>query len=116
MLSEECTGGFCPAGLKTQSGLLWFSTMKGIVVVDPRPHKADAPAPEVVLEETLVDGSVMQISSSGDGAGGKLGKRASENKEGAVAASGSPTQSLAHSLNDAPIIRIAPGKHRVEFH
>ena len=35
MLSEECTGGFCPAGLKSKSGLLWFSTLKGVVVVNP---------------------------------------------------------------------------------
>lgn len=54
MLSEECTGGFSPAGLKTKSGLLWFSTLKGVVVADPSPQSAAAP-PEVVLEEVLVD-------------------------------------------------------------
>jgi signal transduction histidine kinase len=56
MLSEECTGGFFPAGLKTKSGLLWFSTLKGIVVADPHRHAVDAPVPGVVLEEALVDG------------------------------------------------------------
>jgi len=35
MMSEECTGGFYPAGLKTKSGLLWFSTLKGVAVVNP---------------------------------------------------------------------------------
>ena len=30
MPSEECTGGFYPAGLKTRSGRLCFSTLKGI--------------------------------------------------------------------------------------
>ncbi len=56
MLSEECTGGFCPAGMKTASGLLWFSTLKGAVVVDPRLHLAKSSAPLVLLEELSVDG------------------------------------------------------------
>ena len=56
MLSEECTGGFFPAGLKTKSGLLWFSTLKGVVVVDPRVQPTAARMPNTVLEEVLVDG------------------------------------------------------------
>ena len=36
MLSEECTGGYSPAGTASKSGLLWFPTLKGLVVVDPR--------------------------------------------------------------------------------
>ncbi len=56
MLSEECTGGFCPAGLKTKSGQLWFSTLKGVVVVDPRLQPGTEPMPNTVLEEVLVDG------------------------------------------------------------
>ncbi|MGA2176435.1 MAG: two-component regulator propeller domain-containing protein [Verrucomicrobiota bacterium] len=55
MVSEECTGGFSPAGLKTKSGLLWFSTLKGVVVADPSPQTAPAPPPDVVLEEVMVD-------------------------------------------------------------
>jgi ligand-binding sensor domain-containing protein/signal transduction histidine kinase len=56
MLSEECTGGFSPAGLKTESGLLWFPTLKGVVVVDPRPHMTATAPPTVLLEEVLLDG------------------------------------------------------------
>jgi ligand-binding sensor domain-containing protein/signal transduction histidine kinase len=62
MVSEECTGGFCPAGLKSKTGMLWFPTLKGIVVVDPRPKTNDIPAPTVVLEEVLVDGVAMAVS------------------------------------------------------
>src|SRR4029078_13576924 len=32
----ECTGGRQPAGLKTADGRLWFPTMGGVAVVDPR--------------------------------------------------------------------------------
>ena len=42
---EECSGGFCPAGLKTKSGKLCFSTVKGVVVIDPQqPETGRAPA------------------------------------------------------------------------
>lgn len=58
MLSEECTGGFSPAGLKTKSGPLWFPTLKGIVVADPR-RMAEVPAPTVLLEEVLLDGEPL---------------------------------------------------------
>ena len=56
MLSEECTGGFFPAGLKTQSGLLWFSTTKGVAVVAPPALPSEMPMPGVTLEEILLDG------------------------------------------------------------
>ncbi|MDB6021597.1 MAG: hypothetical protein JWQ04_1454, partial [Pedosphaera sp.] len=56
MLSEECISGFFPIGLRTKSGLLWFPTQEGIVVADPHHQTAEAVAPAVVLEETLVDG------------------------------------------------------------
>jgi signal transduction histidine kinase/ligand-binding sensor domain-containing protein len=55
MLSEECSGGFFPNALRTAGGLLWFPTLKGVVVVDPR-HTANSPAPAVALEDVLVDG------------------------------------------------------------
>ncbi|HEV2453533.1 MAG TPA: two-component regulator propeller domain-containing protein, partial [Verrucomicrobiae bacterium] len=55
MLSEECASGFFPNGLKATGGLLWFPTLKGIVVIDPG-HTGDSPAPAVALEQVLVDG------------------------------------------------------------
>jgi ligand-binding sensor domain-containing protein/signal transduction histidine kinase len=75
MLSEECISGFFPISLKTKSGQLWFPTQDGIVVVDPRHPSINAPAPAVVLEETLVDGVPVAADS----------------------------------------LRLAPGKHRIEF-
>ena len=57
MPAEECSGGFFPAGLKAHSGLLWFPTLRGIVVADPRHHQIHEQAPTPVLEEVLVDGA-----------------------------------------------------------
>jgi len=66
MLSEQCTGGFCPAALKTRAGRLWFSTLKGVVVVEPPPRTEDAPVPPVLLEEVLVDGApVHEVGPKG---------------------------------------------------
>jgi ligand-binding sensor domain-containing protein/signal transduction histidine kinase len=119
MLSEECTGGFCPAGLKTKSGLLWFSTLKGIVVVDPRPQTGDAPAPLLAMEEVLVDGVSTDIKKS-------AGSTGAGDKRGAANYSSAPTGSPGHSAavesqtavqTAAPeSLSIAPGKRRFEFH
>jgi ligand-binding sensor domain-containing protein/signal transduction histidine kinase len=68
MLSEECSSGFFPAGLKTKGGSLWFSTLKGIVAADPR-RALSSPAPVVTLEQTLVDGvpvAMRQTAGAGE--------------------------------------------------
>ncbi len=36
MLAAECTGGYSPAGLRSESGILYFSTVRGVVAVDPK--------------------------------------------------------------------------------
>ena len=96
MSSEECTGGFCPAGLDTKSGLLWFSTLKGVVVVDPRMQPTATFMPDTVLEEVLVDGVSIPMADVANTMAGQAGP--AENEK-------SPLETL----------RITPGKHRVEF-
>ena len=94
MLSEECSGGFSPASLKSKSGLLWFSTLKGIVVIDPH-HIVSSPAPVVILEQTLVDGVPAPHHSA------QTSRDANND----------------HALKEpaAESLRLAPGKHIVEF-
>jgi ligand-binding sensor domain-containing protein/signal transduction histidine kinase len=96
MLSEECTGGFCPAGLKTKSGLLWFSTLKGVVVVDPRLQPGTAPMPDTMLEEVLVDGVPVPMLRSSNPDSEPIGR---------TGRTDGPRQTL----------HITPGRHRVEF-
>ncbi|MGH7978226.1 MAG: sensor histidine kinase, partial [Limisphaerales bacterium] len=94
MMSEECTSGFFPVGLKLKNGLLWFPTLKGIVVIDPH-HIISSPAPAVALEQVLVDGvpelPIPTLNSANTNAGHE-----SQN---------APTESL----------RLAPGRHTLEF-
>lgn len=58
---EECSGGFCPAGLKTKSGKLCFSTVKGLVLIDPQQPELDARPPKVLIEEVLVAGRAQPL-------------------------------------------------------
>jgi ligand-binding sensor domain-containing protein/signal transduction histidine kinase len=94
MLSEECSGGFSPAGLRSQDGLLWFPTLKGIVVIDPH-HAVRSPVPAVVLEQTLVDG-VPEFP---------VLDRDNDHINASQEIIGSPVKSL----------RLSPGKHVLEF-
>ncbi len=87
MQSEECTGGFCPAGLRDESGLLWFSTLKGLVVIDPKKDTTETLAPTVLLEEVLLDNTPRKTGHSVD----------------------FPKVKTAG-------LQIAPGRHRLELH
>lgn len=55
MATEQCLLGF-NSGLRTRAGLLHLATAKGIVVVDPKQHLAEASPPAVQFEEMVVDG------------------------------------------------------------
>jgi signal transduction histidine kinase len=61
MLSEECSGGFSPAGLRTKDGKLWFPTARGLVMVDPAElqQKLNPTAPPVFIEEVRADGKLV---------------------------------------------------------
>ena len=63
MLSEECASGFSPSGLKMKSGQLCFSTLKGLVVIDPRQQAIDVQPPRVLFEEVMVDRQNQKIIS-----------------------------------------------------
>ncbi len=61
MESLECTGGFHPAGLKARDGKLWFSTVKGLVMVDPTSISINETPPPVVIEEVVMDGRTLPL-------------------------------------------------------
>lgn len=63
MPAEECSGGFCPAGLRTKAGLLCFSTVKGLVLLDPGAHVKALPR-TALLEEILVNGQVQPLATN----------------------------------------------------
>ena len=54
--SLECTGGFHPAGLRTSAGELWFSTVAGVVRVDPEELEVNRQPARVWVTGAEVDG------------------------------------------------------------
>ncbi len=61
MLSRECNGA-SPAGVKTRDGRLWFPTIKGVAVVDPR--KLNQQPPLVAIERVLLDSQALPADQS----------------------------------------------------
>jgi signal transduction histidine kinase len=70
MLSLECSGGFCPAGLKTKDGRLWFPTAKGLVMVEPSALRQamNSSPPPVYIEEARADGRLFARPHAAPGA------------------------------------------------
>jgi ligand-binding sensor domain-containing protein/signal transduction histidine kinase len=67
MPAEECSSGFCPAGLRTRAGLICFSTVKGLVLVNPRLLETNIAPPRVLIEEVSVDGRPASSEELKDG-------------------------------------------------
>jgi ligand-binding sensor domain-containing protein/signal transduction histidine kinase len=57
--TQECSGGFQPAGCMTTNGWLYFPTSKGLVAVEPGAIKTNPLPPPVAIESLLVDGKVV---------------------------------------------------------
>jgi signal transduction histidine kinase/ligand-binding sensor domain-containing protein/CheY-like chemotaxis protein len=55
MASAECDGGYQPSAWKTQDGKLWFTTVKGVAVVDPAKVNTIPKAPKALVEEVWGD-------------------------------------------------------------
>ena len=55
MLTTECNGGRQPAGVKTHDGKLWFPTMNGVAVVDPKLLSTNEDPPPIRIEEAVLD-------------------------------------------------------------
>ena len=70
--SLECQGGFQPSGCRTRDGRLWFPTVKGLAVVDPKHVSKNPVAPPVLMEETLLDGGVAASALAGGKAALKI--------------------------------------------
>ena len=56
---EASAGGAQPAGVRTRDGRLWFTTKKGIVIVDPKHLAHNSLVPPVVIEEVVVAGDTI---------------------------------------------------------
>jgi signal transduction histidine kinase/ligand-binding sensor domain-containing protein len=97
MLSEECSSGGFPECLKTKAGILWFTSLKGVVVVDPPAQPSLLSPPNTVLEEVLVDGLSEPLPNT------------------AYPIFPDQSKSSANEVSKPQMLRITAGKHRMEF-
>jgi signal transduction histidine kinase/ligand-binding sensor domain-containing protein len=63
---SECTGGGHPAAWKNKDGTLWFSTLKGVAVIDPEHAKLNLVPPPVVLESVSIDDQTFEPAKATD--------------------------------------------------
>jgi ligand-binding sensor domain-containing protein/two-component sensor histidine kinase len=66
MRIRECSSGGHPAECRTNDGRLWFSTLKGVAVIDPDHLKVNELAPPVVIDRVEVDGQTLDPSRKAD--------------------------------------------------
>jgi ligand-binding sensor domain-containing protein/signal transduction histidine kinase len=55
MMTRECSGGGSPAGWKSRDGRLWFSTIRGVAMIDPERIEINQLPPPVVIEQIRID-------------------------------------------------------------
>ncbi|MBN1209149.1 MAG: response regulator [Myxococcaceae bacterium] len=61
--SAETSGGAQPSGWRARDGRLWFATLRGAVVVDPKDARLARRPPEVFIEEVRVQGQPVPVGS-----------------------------------------------------
>ena len=64
MLIEETAGGGTPRCWKTSDGRLWFSTSRGVVVIDPRTVASNPYPPSVILEKAWIENRPASLQKS----------------------------------------------------
>lgn len=92
MIAEECSGGSNPGCARLPNGLLCFTTVRGIVVVDPAQQKSSLHPPPVLIEEVKLDGEPVSPQSV------QL----------------APARAAGPSTNELQI-EVPPGSHNLEF-
>jgi len=58
----ECSDGYQPASWRGPDGKLWFSTVRGVVWVNPDVFLAQSVPPPVLIEEMTVDGESVPLN------------------------------------------------------
>ncbi len=59
MTTREGSGGGHPSGWESRDGRLWFSTTKGVAMIDPAKVKLNEQPPGVVIEQVRVDDELV---------------------------------------------------------
>ncbi|MFL6447933.1 MAG: two-component regulator propeller domain-containing protein [Bryobacteraceae bacterium] len=63
MKNHECNGGFQPAGWQTRDGQLWFPTLNGVAVVNPKQAEASKVPFAALIERVRADNTPVSGTS-----------------------------------------------------
>lgn len=55
MRTGDCSGGYQPAGWRSRDGRLWFATVRGLVVIDPRKIQLNRKVPPVYITQIIIN-------------------------------------------------------------
>ncbi|HXI32216.1 MAG TPA: two-component regulator propeller domain-containing protein, partial [Vicinamibacterales bacterium] len=64
LLSTEINGGSQPSGWKAADGRLWFPTMAGVAVVDPKRVRVDSTSPTALIEDFQIAGQSRELRAT----------------------------------------------------
>jgi len=64
MLSTECNGGRQPSAITDDNGKIWFPTLEGIVIVDPKMLETNVLPPPVEIENIEIDREKITFEKS----------------------------------------------------
>lgn len=118
----ECKDGVQPPACQMRDGRIWFSTIRGLIVIDPNHLQRTLPPPNVLIEELTVNGKQESL-----GPGVRLGPGSTNVSIRYTALSlASPTRTLfryklegfdkewveAGSRREAFYTNLSPGKYR----
>ena len=66
MKISECSGGGHPSGWKSKDGKLWFSTIKGVSLIDPENSRLNTLSPPVAVEQVWMDDELVDASEQAE--------------------------------------------------
>ena len=66
LASNQCNGTSQPAGWRGRDGRLWFATVGGVSVIDPREIRRNLLPPQVVVSRAVADGRVLAAAEARD--------------------------------------------------
>jgi len=93
--SLDCSGGYQPSSWRGQDGRLWFTTIKGVVSIQPEEIRPNPLPPAVVIEGVVIDGKSLDMTVK------------------------VPGKIFPAGINydfDKRHLKVPPGKHQFEFH
>jgi ligand-binding sensor domain-containing protein len=61
MRTDECFGSWQPSGWKAHDGRLWFATVKGAVMIDPKTFRRNEVPPPVYIEQFIADLQTVRL-------------------------------------------------------